>query len=112
MLALICFQMLRFQVKASLGGKVEMIVAGAAKCNEDALRFFMGLKIPIMEAYASTEGLMTSLNTFDGVCVGTTGTVANPRFHPSHGMEDKALQVKLAGEDNEILMKGETVFKG
>lgn len=72
----------------------------------------MGIKIPILESYASTEGLMTTLNTFGGMHFGSAGTVANPRFHPSHGLPDKVLEVKLAGEDNEILMKGEFVFEG
>ena len=42
------------KIRASLGGSVRMIVSGAAKVNEDALRFFAGAGIPL-GSYSYTQ---------------------------------------------------------
>lgn len=88
------------KVQKELGGRIKFIVTGGAPLAAELAKKFYNLGIMIIEGYGLTETLAAiCVNRLDDFHFGTVGK-------PVHGA-----QVKLA-HDNEILLKGEMVFKG
>lgn len=89
--------------KEALGGKLEMIVAGAAATPPRIARVFWAAEIPVCEGYGLTEtSPVISFNRLfpqPQVRIGTVGLVID------------GVEVKLA-DDGEILVKGPNVMKG
>lgn len=89
--------------KEALGGKLEMIVAGAAATPPRIARVFWAAGIPLCEGYGLTE---------------TSPVIAFNRLYPKQeirigtvGIVIDGVEVKLA-DDGEILVKGPNVMKG
>jgi len=75
-------------------------LTGAAPISTGIVQFFRTLGVPLVEVYGQTESTgVATAQRLDTVCLGTIGTAI------------AGLEVKL-GEQNEILMRGGTVFKG
>ena len=75
-------------------------LTGAAPISTGIVQFFRTLGVPLVEVYGQTESTgVATAQRLDTVCLGTIGTAV------------AGLEVKL-GEQNEILMRGGTVFKG
>lgn len=75
-------------------------LTGAAPISTGILLFFRTVGVPLVEVFGQTEstGVATAQRP-DNVCLGTVGTAV------------AGLEVTL-GEQNEIIMRGGTVFKG
>lgn len=88
------------KVKQKLGGRLWFMPCGGASISEDILKFFDAMGIHITVGYGLTE---------------TTATLTCfPLTHYSYataGVPIGNTQVKI-GEDNEILIKGNSVMKG
>jgi len=79
---------------------VRIAVGGAAPLSEDLLKFYYSIGLPIQEAYGMSEATgMSSVSGRDEVRPGAVG-------RPIPGVK-----IKLA-EDGEILIGGDTVFRG
>lgn len=88
--------------REALGGKVDAIVTGSAKCQERLIRVFTAAKIVIMEGYGLTEtSPVVTVNRFEseGRRIGTAGPLIDN------------VEVKIA-EDGEILCKGNNIMMG
>ncbi len=88
------------QMRKAVGGRLRMVICGGGALNKSICRFLMNVGIPVFEGYGLTECSPV-------VCVNKPGLVRPGSVgHPlSH------LQVKI-GEDNEVLVKGDSVFGG
>jgi long-chain acyl-CoA synthetase len=88
------------KVKAALGGRGEIYISGGAPLSREMLDWYASIGIRIYEGYGLTEtSPVIALNNPRHFRPGTVGPVL------------KNVQVRLA-EDNEILVKGPSVFKG
>jgi len=88
-------------IRALFGGRLRMAQTGAAPVAKEMLEFFYACGVPIMEGYGATEtSAVVSTNTPENLRFGTVGK-------PLEGVE-----VKVAEEDQEILVKGPSVFQG
>jgi long-chain acyl-CoA synthetase len=88
------------RVKAALGGRVQIFISGGAPLGRDLLDSFASLGIRIHEGYGLTEtSPVVALNNPQSFRPGSVGRVL------------KNVQVRIAA-DNEILVKGPSVFKG
>ena len=88
-------------VRAAFGGNLREAVTGAAPIAQDILRFFYAAGIPVMEGYGMTE-------------TATVATFSTPEHHRfgSVGRALPGVDVKIAQEDGEILIKGANIFGG
>jgi long-chain acyl-CoA synthetase len=94
---LVLFRALRNSL-GLLNGRI--FVSGAAPMSKELLRFYHGIGVRVRECFGMTECAGISvIPTEDGIRAGEVG-------EPIPGIE-----VRLA-EDGEILLKGESVFKG
>ena len=88
------------QVRAGLGGKVELFISGGAPLGRELADWFAVIGIRIHEGYGLTE---------------TSPVIAvnNPRAHRigTVGKPLPNLQVRIA-EDGEVLVRGPSIFKG
>lgn len=88
------------KVKSALGGRIEFFVSGGAPLSREVLDWYASIGVRIYEGYGLTE---------------TSPVIAlnNPRsYRPgSVGKVLKNVDVRIA-EDNEVLVKGPSIFKG
>ncbi len=88
------------KIQAAFGGKVRLMLTGAAPIAPEILHFFWSVGLPIYEAYGMTEAtVLTHINPAGRPKLGTVGLPVS------------SLEQKIA-DDGEILLKGNTVFKG
>ena len=88
-------------VRAIFGGRMRESTTGAAPIAQEILEFFFACGCAVMEGYGMTET----------TGVGTTNTRAEHRFG-SVGRPLPGIEVKIAPEDGEILMRGPNIFRG
>ncbi len=88
------------RIRDVFGGRMRMMVTGAAPTAMNILEFFWAAGLPIYEAYGMTEAtVITHLNRPGDVRLGTVGRVIPP------------MEARIA-EDGEVLMRGPFVFQG
>ena len=89
------------KLKTALGlGRVKVCSSGAAPIAKEILEFFSGLDIVVHEVYGQSEDCGPTSTNYPGAT--RFGSVGRPL---------KGVEVRL-GEDGEILVRGENVFKG
>ncbi len=88
-------------VRLAFGGNVREAVTGAAPIAPAILEFFYAAGVPVMEGYGMTET----------ATVATTSTPEAHRFG-SVGKPLPGVEIKIAEEDGEILIKGANIFGG
>jgi len=88
-------------VRAAFGGQVREAVTGAAPIARQILEFFYAAGVPVMEGYGMTE-------------TATVATTSSPEEHRfgSVGRALPGVEIKIADEDGEILLKGANIFGG
>lgn len=88
------------KVHAAFGGRVRMMVCGAAPISRDVLDFFWATDLPIFEAYGLTEASGgTHINLPGAVRLGSVG---RPLPNLEHRIAD----------DGEVLLRGDLIFGG
>ncbi|GAB4195714.1 MAG: AMP-dependent synthetase/ligase [Sandaracinaceae bacterium] len=88
------------RIRDVFGGRIRMMIAGAAPTTKTILEFFWAVGLPIYEAYGMTEAtVITHCNRPGEVRLGTVGRVLEP------------MEARLA-EDGEVLLRGPFVFQG
>ncbi len=87
------------QVRKLFGGQIRQAVTGAAPIAPEILEFFYAAGVPVLEGWGMTET----------TAVGTVGTLEHFRFG-SVGRAMPDVELKIADEDGEILMRGPNVF--
>jgi len=89
------------KVKQTLGiENATMLPVAGAKLSDEIAMFFRSIGVPLLYGYGLTESTATvSCYDYVGYEIGTVGSI----------MPD--VQVKI-GEENEILLKGKTIFPG
>ncbi|MGC9996040.1 MAG: long-chain fatty acid--CoA ligase [Terriglobia bacterium] len=97
------------KVREQLGGRVHMLISGAAPLSKDIAEFFYALGLPVYEGYGLTEtSPVVAVNCPGSTKLGTVGKVI-PR-----------VEVKLSDEEidsegrvgREILVRGPSVTRG
>jgi long-chain acyl-CoA synthetase len=88
------------KVRQLFGGQVRQAVSGAAPIAAEILEFFYAAGVPVMEGWGMTET----------TGVGTVGTLDDFKFG-TVGRALPGVEIRIAEEDNEILMRGPNVFK-
>lgn len=89
--------------RAAVGGKLVCMASGGAALNPKLERIFLCANIVTLQGYGLTETcVVVSVNRFgkDNIRIGTVGPLV------------KDVQVKIAPEDGEILIKGPSVMMG
>lgn len=87
-------------IRKNLGDNLRYIISGSSALNKNICQFFLNMGLPICEGYGMTEtSPVISLNINEQ---GRPGSV---------GMPLDTMELKLS-EDGEILVRGESVFKG
>ncbi|HEY1497268.1 MAG TPA: AMP-dependent synthetase/ligase [Candidatus Solibacter sp.] len=87
------------KVRGRFGGRIRVAASGAAPLSKDLAEFYEAIGMPLVEGYGLTEGGVTSLNPLDRPKPGSIGK-------PLAGVEFRF------SEDNEILIKGPSLFAG
>ncbi|MBX7193269.1 MAG: long-chain fatty acid--CoA ligase [Sandaracinaceae bacterium] len=88
------------RIRDVFGGRIRMMVTGAAPTALAILEFFWAAGLPIYEAFGMTEAtVVTHLNRPGEVKLGTVGRVIAP------------MEAKIA-DDGEVLLRGPFVFQG
>ncbi|NLW54810.1 MAG: AMP-binding protein, partial [Clostridiaceae bacterium] len=92
-------------VLSELGGKLQVIISGAASLDKETLRFFDALGVDVLQGYGLTEAspVVSGGNTKVNV-LGTVG-------QPISGIT-VAIDNDKKGEPGEILVYADTVMKG
>ncbi len=86
------------KMREAVGGNFRTIVSGSSSLNKSILRFLLNIGLPIYEGYGMTE------------CTPVVSTNCKHSLKPgSIGKTLTHLDVKI-GENNEILVKGDSVF--
>ncbi len=88
------------KLQQALGGRLKFMPCGGAALDKDVAGFFHAINVPILCGYGMTE--TTATVTFNTI---------NNRVTGSNGQAMSETQIKL-GQDNEILVKGDTVMRG
>jgi long-chain acyl-CoA synthetase len=88
------------KVRQLFGGHVRQAVSGAAPIAQEILEFFYAAGVPVMEGWGMTET----------TGVGTVGTLDDFKFG-TVGKQLPGVEIRIAEEDNEILMRGPNVFR-
>ena len=89
------------KVRQLFGGQVRQAVSGAAPIAPEILEFFYAAGVPVMEGWGMTET----------TGVGTVGTLDDFKFG-TVGKPLPGVEIRIAEEDNEILMRGPERFQG
>jgi long-chain acyl-CoA synthetase len=89
------------KLHALFGGRLRFFISGSAPLSREVAEFFDGAKVLILEGYGLTE---TSAGTY----------VNRPNKHRigTVGVPFPGVEVKIAPEDGEILLKGRGVMRG
>ncbi|WP_036376508.1 long-chain fatty acid--CoA ligase [Micromonospora sp. ATCC 39149] len=88
------------KLQARLGGRIRVLVSGAAPLSTEIATFFAAANLPISEGYGLTETSAGSfLNPTDGLRIGTVG----------RAMGDLECRIDT---DGEILLRGRPVMRG
>jgi long-chain acyl-CoA synthetase len=82
------------------GGHIRLAVTGAAPIAPEILEFFYAAGVPVLEGWGMTET----------VAVGTVGTLEQFKFG-TVGRPLPGIEIRIAPEDGEILMRGRNVFR-
>jgi long-chain acyl-CoA synthetase len=88
------------RVRQLFGDEVRQAVSGAAPIAPEILEFFYAAGVPVLEGWGMTET----------TGVGTVGTLEHFRFG-TVGRALPGVELRIAEEDGEILMRGPNVFK-
>jgi long-chain acyl-CoA synthetase len=88
------------QVRQLFGGRIRQAVSGAAPIAPEILEFFYACGVPVMEGWGMTET----------TAVGTVGTLEHFKFG-TVGRPMPGVEVKIAKEDGEILLRGPNIFR-
>ena len=88
------------KVRQLFGGHVRQAVSGAAPIAPEILEFFYAAGVPVLEGWGMTESMG----------VGTVGTLDEFKFG-TVGRAVPGVEVRIADEDGEILMRGPNIFK-
>jgi len=87
-------------VRGLFGGQLRLAVSGAAPIAAEILEFFYAAGVPVMEGWGLTET----------TAVGTVGTPDAFKFG-TVGKAVPGVEIRIAEEDGEILIKGPNIFK-
>jgi long-chain acyl-CoA synthetase len=88
------------RMRAALGDNFKLIISGSSPLNKSIIRFLLNIGLPIYEGYGLTEcSPVVSANYQEHWKMGSVGL---PLAH---------LSVKI-GKQNEVLVKGDSVFHG
>jgi len=88
-------------VRQVFGGNVRQAVTGAAPIAPEILRFFWAAGVPVLEGYGMTE--TATISTYSSIENHKFGTV---------GRALPGVELRIAEEDGEILIKGGNIFEG
>jgi long-chain acyl-CoA synthetase len=88
------------RVRQLFGDEVRQAVSGAAPIAPEILEFFYAAGVPVLEGWGMTET----------TGVGTVGTLEHFKFG-TVGRALPGVELRIAEEDGEILMRGPNVFK-
>jgi long-chain acyl-CoA synthetase len=89
------------KLKALFGGQMRFFISGSAPLSREIAEFFHAADILILEGYGLTETSAASyVNRLEQYRFGTVGV-------PFHGVE-----IQIAPEDGEILLRGRGVMRG
>jgi len=88
------------KVRGLFGGKITQAVSGAAPIAPEILEFFYACGVPVLEGWGMTET----------TAVGTVGTPDQFKFG-TVGRPMPGVEIKIADEDKEILLRGPNVFR-
>ena len=88
------------KVRGRFGGRLKVAASGAAPLSRNLAEFYEAIGMPIVEGYGLTEGGVVTLNPLDRPKPGSIGRVISD-----------ALEIRLS-EDNELIVKGPTLFSG
>ena len=87
------------RVRTLFGGEIHQAVSGAAPIAAEILEFFYACGVPVLEGWGMTET----------TAVGTVGTLDHFKFG-TVGRPMPGVEVRIADEDGEILLRGPNVF--
>jgi long-chain acyl-CoA synthetase len=88
------------RVRGLFGGNINQAVTGAAPISQEILEFFYACGVPVLEGWGMTETTaLGTVNTLEHFKFGTVG-----RALPG-------VEVKIAEEDSEILLRGPNLFR-
>ncbi len=87
------------RVRGLFGGRINQAVTGAAPIAAEILEFFYACGVPVLEGWGMTET----------TALGTVGTLDAFKFG-TVGRALPGVEVRIAPEDSEILLRGPNVF--
>ncbi len=89
------------RVRGLFGGQIKQAVSGAAPIASEILEFFYACGVPVLEGWGMTET----------AAVGTVCTLGHIKFG-TVGRPLPGVELKIAEQDGEILVRGPNVFSG
>ncbi|MBI4819529.1 MAG: long-chain fatty acid--CoA ligase [Deltaproteobacteria bacterium] len=89
------------KLRAKFGGRIKFFISGSAPLSREMAEFFHAANVLILEGYGLTESSAASfVNRPNSYRFGTVGLPIG------------SIELKLAPEDGEILLKGRTIMRG